>query len=77
MMITISTAAYLVGGASLFGAFVGHVFGFGLRTRKVRLHDAPRSLRERHDRAWVGLTERHPQGVTPPLGTPQGPVEAP
>lgn len=65
-MITISVAAYLVGGAAAFGAFVGHVVGFGVRTRKVRLHEKPSSLRERHDRAWVGLTERHPERVSPP-----------
>lgn len=65
-MITLTTAAYLIGGAAAFGLFLGHVVGFGLRTRNVRLHDEPRTSRERRDRAWAGLTERRPQEVPPP-----------
>jgi hypothetical protein len=50
----------LIAGALAFGAFFGHVVGFGLRTRRTRLHDKPANRRDEHDRQWVGLRETHP-----------------
>jgi hypothetical protein len=42
-----------------FGAFVGHVCGFGLRTRKTQLRIAPQTRRDQHDRQWAGVWETH------------------
>ena len=60
-MITLSAAYLLIGAAALagFAAFVGHVVGFGWRTRHAQIHLPAQSSRERRDRAWVGLVERH------------------
>jgi hypothetical protein len=44
---------------SLFGLFIGHVCGFGLRTRHVQLHVEPQTSRDLRDRWSVGLWETH------------------
>jgi hypothetical protein len=48
-------------GVALFGAFVGHVCGFGLRTRHTQLRSAPQTRRDKHDRQWAGVWETHSQ----------------
>jgi hypothetical protein len=61
-MISLVTVLYIAAagiGIWIFGVFVGHVVGFGLRTRHVQLHELPRTDREARDRegtVWV----RHP-----------------
>jgi hypothetical protein len=50
----------LVAGALVFGAFFGHVVGFGVRTRSTRLRERPVNRRDEHDRRWVALQETHP-----------------
>ncbi|MCW2942125.1 MAG: hypothetical protein JWN00_5110 [Actinomycetia bacterium] len=54
-MITVTLAA----AALAFGAFAGHVYGFGLRTRNTHLHTTPESRRDEYDRRSVGLWEKH------------------
>lgn len=46
-----------------FGVFLGHVVGFGIRTRRARLHEPPQTIREERDRVLVGLFERHPPKI--------------
>jgi hypothetical protein len=49
---------------AVFGAFIGHVCGFGLQTRQTRqtqLRSAPQTRRDLHDRQWAGIWETHSQ----------------
>jgi hypothetical protein len=45
--------------AALFGLFIGHVCGFGLRTRHIQLHTEPQTRRDQRDRQSVGFWETH------------------
>jgi hypothetical protein len=45
----------LIIGVAVFGAFAGHVCGFGLRTRNTQLHTPPQTRRDLHDRQWAGV----------------------
>jgi hypothetical protein len=58
------------------GVFIGHVCGFGLRTRNTQLHTAPRTRRDQRDRQWAGVWETHsspgPAAGMPPPGTKEG-----
>jgi hypothetical protein len=57
------TIFLLLAGALVLGAFLGHVVGFGLRTRRTRLHEPPANRRDEHDRQWVGLQQTQPPDV--------------
>jgi hypothetical protein len=61
-MITMSATYLAVGAVALgfFCVFLGHVVGFGMRTRHAQLHYPAQSTREQLDRTWVGFFERHP-----------------
>ncbi|MGI8336068.1 hypothetical protein ACRYCC_39515 [Actinomadura scrupuli] len=48
-------------GVAAFGVFVGHVCGFGLRTRHTQLHAEPQTSRDLRDRQSVGFWETHSQ----------------
>ena len=52
---------FILIGAVAFGAFAGHVCGFGLRTRNTQLHAAPQTRRDQRDRQWAGVWETHSQ----------------
>jgi hypothetical protein len=58
-VISLATVLYMAAagtGIWIFGVFVGHVVGFGFRTRHVQLLDPPRTDREARDRqgtVWV------------------------
>lgn len=45
--------------AIIFGLFIGHAYGFGLRTRHVQLHTEAQTRRDLRDRQSVGLWETH------------------
>jgi hypothetical protein len=52
-VISLATVLYIATagtGIWIFGVFVGHVVGFGFRTRHVKLHEPPRTDREARDR---------------------------
>jgi hypothetical protein len=46
--------------ATLFGLFIGHVCGFGVRTRHIQLHTKPQTRRDQRDRQSVGFWGTHP-----------------
>jgi hypothetical protein len=58
-VISLATVLYIAAagiGIWIFGVLVGHIVGFGLRTRHVQLHERPRTGREARDRegtVWV------------------------
>ena len=68
-MITI--LAIVVATAFLLGLYLGHVVGFGLRTRRTVIHSDPagRTPRDRRDRRSL-LWERHehPEDTGDPAG---------
>jgi hypothetical protein len=45
--------------ATVFGLFIGHAYGFGMRTRHVQLHTEPQTRRDQRDRQSVGFYEKH------------------